>query len=174
MQKLYTYLDEDGNPSGPPLVEENVRHLFADYTQAGTVSFSQLSVNLLSTKGLVEIKNSAQPPTEEWEDIRPGAIVKNPDGTIEQTWIITEISPAEKYRRWIHGQRMHRLVTSDWTQLSDSPLSADDKQAWATYRQKLRDITDTIDLSKLKSHLGIPWPKAPWNPEDKWGKATNP
>ncbi len=173
MQKLYTYLDEDGNPSGPPLVEENVRHLFAEYSN-NSVTFAQLSTGLLSTKGIVEIKNSAQPPAEEWEQIKAGPIVRNQDGSIEQTWIITEISPAEKYRRWIHGQRLHRLVTSDWTQMPDSPLSAEDKQAWAIYRQKLRDITDTIDLSRLKSHLGVPWPKAPWNPDDKWGKAVNP
>ena len=173
MQKLFTYLDEDGNPSGPPLVEENVRHLFADFSQ-GTATFAHLSTALLATRGLVEIKNSTQPPTEEWEEIKPGPIVKNQAGEIEQTWIITEISNAEKYRRWIHGQRMHRMVTSDWTQMPDSPLSAEDKEAWRVYRQKLRDITDTLDLSKLKSHLGIPWPKAPWNPDEKWGKAFNP
>lgn len=172
--KLYTYIDEDGEPSGPPLVEENVRHLFASQGNQGTLSFATLTPSLLSTKGLVEIKNSQQPMTEEWEEISPGPIVKNSDGTIEQTWNITEITPAEKYRRWIHGQRMHRLVTSDWTQMLDSPLNAADKQAWADYRQALRNITDNLDLSRIKSHLAIPWPRPPWNPDDKWGKATNP
>jgi len=32
------------------------------------------------------------------------------------------------------------LRDSDWTQFSDSPLSAEQKQAWATYRQALRDL----------------------------------
>ena len=175
MQKLYTYIDEDGLPSGPPLIEENVRHLFA-VQNSGTnaLSFNELTPALLASQGMVEIKNAYPPAAEEWEEISPGEIVKNPDGTIEQLWNITEITPAEKYRRWIHGQRLHRLMTSDWTQMPDSPLSAEDKQAWADYRQALRSLTDTLDLSKLKSHLGIPWPKAPWNPDDKWGKATNP
>ena len=32
------------------------------------------------------------------------------------------------------------LMDSDWTQLGDAPLSADEKAKWVTYRQKLRDI----------------------------------
>lgn len=38
----------------------------------------------------------------------------------------------------IRVQRNQLLVESDWTQVSDAPV---DKQAWATYRQELRDIT---------------------------------
>ena len=34
------------------------------------------------------------------------------------------------------------LADSDWTQMNDSPLSNEDKTAWATYRQELRDVTD--------------------------------
>ena len=32
------------------------------------------------------------------------------------------------------------LMDSDWTQLGDAPISADEKAKWTTYRQKLRDI----------------------------------
>jgi len=32
------------------------------------------------------------------------------------------------------------LTKSDWTQLTDSPLTAEKKEEWATYRQKLRDM----------------------------------
>lgn len=32
------------------------------------------------------------------------------------------------------------LAESDWTQMPDSPLSEENKQAWATYRQALRDM----------------------------------
>ena len=32
------------------------------------------------------------------------------------------------------------LMDSDWTQLGDAPISAEDKAKWVTYRQKLRDI----------------------------------
>ena len=32
------------------------------------------------------------------------------------------------------------LLDSDWTQLGDAPISAEEKAKWVTYRQKLRDI----------------------------------
>ena len=44
--------------------------------------------------------------------------------------------------------RHHRdmlLMESDWTQMPDSPLSDSKKAEWATYRQKLRDITKNCD-----------------------------
>ena len=37
----------------------------------------------------------------------------------------------------IREQRDELLAVSDWTQLPDSPA---DKEAWATYRQALRDL----------------------------------
>ena len=36
--------------------------------------------------------------------------------------------------------RLNLLQKSDWTQLPNSPLTAEKQQAWATYRQALRDI----------------------------------
>lgn len=33
-----------------------------------------------------------------------------------------------------------RLLETDWTQLPDVPLTAEQKSAWATYRQALRDV----------------------------------
>jgi hypothetical protein len=52
--------------------------------------------------------------------------------------------------------RDHRLSTSDWTQLSDSPLSVEQKAAWALYRQALRDITNQPGFP-----MDIQWPVAP-------------
>jgi hypothetical protein len=44
---------------------------------------------------------------------------------------------------WLDIMRAHRnrlLAESDWTQTSDAPV---DRQAWATYRQQLRDFPAT-------------------------------
>ena len=44
---------------------------------------------------------------------------------------------------WIERMRNHRnrlLAQSDWTQVVDAPV---DQQAWATYRQALRDFPAT-------------------------------
>ena len=50
------------------------------------------------------------------------------------------------------------LVDSDWTQINDSPLSNEDKTAWATYRQELRGITD---LDAWPNLADDDWPVAP-------------
>jgi len=39
----------------------------------------------------------------------------------------------------VRAERNTLLAACDWTQLADAPV---DKEAWATYRQALRDITD--------------------------------
>jgi len=40
----------------------------------------------------------------------------------------------------VRADRDELLQSSDWTQLSDSPLDAGQKAAWASYRQELRNV----------------------------------
>lgn len=56
----------------------------------------------------------------------------------------------------IRRKRDDLLTKSDWTQLPDADV---DKQAWAIYRQALRDITDTYSSAQDKSE--IVWPTKP-------------
>ena len=52
------------------------------------------------------------------------------------------------FDRAIAGLRQRRnslIASSDWTVLSDSPLSAELKTAWLEYRQDLRDITEGVN-----------------------------
>ena len=53
----------------------------------------------------------------------------------------------------VRADRTKRLADSDWTQLSDAPVTG---TAWATYRQALRDIT-----SQAGFPWTITWPDAP-------------
>ena len=59
-----------------------------------------------------------------------GTIVNKPPSVIEQQ----EIEAA-----WVQlrTERSRRLFASDWTQVSDAPV---DHQAWAEYRQALREL----------------------------------
>jgi len=50
------------------------------------------------------------------------------------------------------------LTDSDWTQMNDSPLTNEQKTAWATYRQELRDISDLDAWPNLDD---ADWPVAP-------------
>jgi hypothetical protein len=54
----------------------------------------------------------------------------------------------------VKAQRNQLLQQSDWTQLSD--ISAETKEAWAVYRQALRDITDQPGYP-----FNIVWPTPP-------------
>lgn len=38
--------------------------------------------------------------------------------------------------------RKFLLLDSDWTQVADAPITAEEKAQWVTYRQKLRDLTE--------------------------------
>ena len=40
--------------------------------------------------------------------------------------------------------RNQKLLESDWTRMDDCGISPPKKEEWATYRQKLRDITKTV------------------------------
>ena len=59
------------------------------------------------------------------------------------------------FDRAIAGLRSRRnalIASSDWTVLSDSPLSAELKTAWLEYRQDLRDITEGVNTeAKVKA-----------------------
>jgi len=56
----------------------------------------------------------------------------------------------------VRGDRNALLAASDWTQVSDAPLTASEKQAWAAYRQTLRDIPQDF-----ASPDDVTWPVAP-------------
>ena len=75
--------------------------------------------------------------------------------------------------KWLEviNKRNGKLKDSDWTQLPDCPLSDSKKAEWATYRQALRDIPNTlrahsnyISDDESNPHSGIVdwvWPTKP-------------
>jgi hypothetical protein len=67
------------------------------------------------------------------------------DGQIV-SWEPPEPDPAIEMRR----ERDRLLKLSDWTQLPDAPV---DQQAWATYRQELRDLPERDDWPNIEN-----WP----------------
>ena len=55
----------------------------------------------------------------------------------------------------IRNERNRLLTESDWTQVSDSPLTLEQKTEWQTYRQELRDITNQSNPHNIL------WPTKP-------------
>lgn len=58
--------------------------------------------------------------------------------------------------RQFRKRRGEKLAECDWTQMPDSPLSAEKKAAWAAYRQALRDVPETVNADGW-----VTWPKKP-------------
>ena len=57
------------------------------------------------------------------------------------------------------AQRKKMLDASDWTQMPDADLTPEVKQAWAKWRQELRDIT------KKEGFPDIEFPISPAHPD---------
>jgi len=56
----------------------------------------------------------------------------------------------------VRAERNKRLAECDWTQLADSPLTPDEKNAWALYRETLRMIPQQLGFP-----WNVDWPPAP-------------
>lgn len=72
------------------------------------------------------------------------------------SFLVRPYNDVELEAQWqrVREQRLQLLQSSDWTQIADYDLGAD-RQAWATYRQQLRDIT------LQPNPFAIVWPIAP-------------
>lgn len=58
----------------------------------------------------------------------------------------------DRIRSW----RDEQLKETDWTQLADAPLNTQQKEAWTTYRQQLRDLPqNNQDINNIN------WPVPP-------------
>ena len=116
-----------------------------------------LSTELLNSFGVYVVTEVV--PTEDYtkvvSEINPTLV----DGVWTQTWLIenaTEEEIQEKIQEKWEAVRITRntlLTESDWTQVSDSPLSS--SQEWKDYRQSLRDITNQLNPFE------ITWPTKP-------------
>jgi len=98
------------------------------------------------------VRDMFQDTTEEDEDGNVTTTTKAEHEVAYQARLDT--ATAETHRT----KRNKLLAESDWTQMNDSPLSNEDKTAWATYRQELRDMSDLASWPNIGDD---DWPVAP-------------
>jgi Phage tail assembly chaperone protein len=77
-----------------------------------------------------------------WDTVKG---VQSEDGTVTLVEDPAKLE-AKTVQAWrdLRSQRNSRLAASDWTQLADTHMSQDKKDAWAAYRQELRDLPETL------------------------------
>jgi hypothetical protein len=56
----------------------------------------------------------------------------------------------------VRSERNAKLTETDWTQVDDTPLDNVAKNAWANYRQALRDVPDQAGFP-----FDVNWPSVP-------------
>ena len=71
----------------------------------------------------------------------------------EKEW--NDAAPARAWQA-LRTERNAKLAASDWTQMADSPLAADKKTEWATYRASLRDLPSATGFPHTMT-----WPTEP-------------
>lgn len=76
------------------------------------------------------------------------------EGPNDPVFVITPEEIAETNLHLLRRERDKLLAETDWSQGADVPT--DLKSKYTTYRQALRDITDTYD-----SYLTVTWPTKP-------------
>ena len=112
----------------------------------------------VGANGAVVMGPNPQVTLETSEDPLILMAVKDADGTITLAPDPAKVA-AKKDALWsqLRTDRNSRLAASDYTQLQDAHISQDKKDAWAAYRQALRDLPDEL----TDPTDAVPWPLKP-------------
>ena len=92
-------------------------------------------------------KKSIELTKEQWKEAN-----RRRCGYVNGQHTIMDYTEQEIKKAKMFSLRSYRgilLKESDWTQMPDSPLTETKKQEWATYRQQLRDLPATVNLSNI-------------------------
>lgn len=138
--------------------------------------WTQAVYDMVGADPVIAIAPSSENSSDLKEWIRDG-VEQNEDGQWVYKWIEADIyrdaeTPelkatleADHLQRledatadWARTYRGELLKMSDWTQMNDSPLTNEEKTAWATYRQELRDAPD---LDAWPNMQDSDWPVKP-------------
>ena len=87
---------------------------------------------------------------EQFNIVMSGGLARVVSGSFEEI-TIPNLTIQEETLQALRSARTKELSRTDWTQVSDSPLSDSKKAEWATYRQALRDLPSnyTYDSNKV-------------------------
>ena len=112
---------------------------------------SVMSAELLASFNVFSVTEQSKPETDRFSY----AVKRHLPELVDSQWVVlwdviqksaeTLAEDDNRQAQNIRESRNGKLTATDWTQLADS---AADKEAWATYRQALRDVP---------TQSGFPW-----------------
>jgi len=122
------------------------------------VAIDSKTLQILAMYEYTEVDQSRAPTATHIEVVPPldyRAVIVNKDLTLSpDTDKMNEMYTWEY--QGIRKQRNDLLYKSDWTQIPGGPLTDEQKAAWATYRQQLRDL-----VIEGTCPLDFVWPTPP-------------
>ena len=134
-QKIIEWSERGGNP--PAELPDNA--VVAEWNSVTEIGDLQTLVNDLTTNSSFD--EDFITPYITWFDARYPEVQTEKADAVEanmRDWEIFRKTARETF-----------LKNSDWTQAADSPLDESTKQAWATYREALRNIPTTYAAEDL-------------------------
>lgn len=119
-----------------------------------------LSAEDYEALGIDMVFRTTLPPATRFQRVEKNGVFQD-DGIWYWQYIVVDFTAEEiatvTEQQWVRtrDRRNKLLALCDWTQLADVPLTTEEKAAWATHRQALRDVTTQVDPFE------IIWPVAP-------------
>jgi hypothetical protein len=119
------------------------------------VSFpAVLSNEMLAGFGVFPVAEDARPVTDRFSYTVKRSLPELVNGKWIVLWdVLSKSSDAlaeqdERQAENVRDSRDGKLSATDWTQITDAPLTTEQRAAWSSYRQSLRDLT---------AQPGFPW-----------------
>jgi hypothetical protein len=170
MKKIISQLDATGFYIGPTIADESPLEPDIFLIPSGAIAVPPPDIEAPahhrilwtgSSFDIVENPRPAQPSVEDGAEVVWNAAEWQWDVTPPpEPAAIPEPEPVpptiEEQAATARAMRTALISQTDWTQLPDAPLTTEQKAAWVTYRQALRDITEQTTFPET-----IDWPVAP-------------
>jgi len=97
--------------------------------------------------------------TRVWDEDDQMFIEVPPKPNVYATWENGEwVWDIEHIVNEIRFVRNQKIIETDWMLVVDSPFTEEERQTIMSYRQELRDITETLDMSIVGSLDDVVWP----------------
>ena len=138
---------ENGQPVGYPISQENMQYLFTNFNFNQAVTPEQIE-----PLGFAIYEFANQPVVSEMykKVVETAPVLDN--GIYKQTWQIVDMDEIERTQynnniaARVRTERNRLLISSDWSQVADAPITEVQREAYRVYRQSLRDLPSRAEF----------------------------
>jgi hypothetical protein len=152
--KFYIQVDENGVITDHPMNFESATNLVAFRQNKEAYEITE---EIILNNGFRLFEFHMEPPTV--RIVGEAGYEVQPNGVVHRKFTVVQLTQEERLNEWIRRSRDDQLIRSDWTQLPDTKLTAEEKALWVKFRQDLRAMTTTF--KDVTDPSQIIWPQPP-------------